>query len=100
MAATDREVHSLASFRERFAHAPEDDVLVQAVLDEAASRTPPRVWRDRTRAAHGYLAAHLLGMDPHGRDARIQNDDGQTTYGILRERMEAELGPAVTPRTT
>lgn len=94
------EHHTLASFRARFKHAPDDDVLLQEVLDEAAERTPPSIWEGKTRSAHGYLAAHLLGMEPYGRDARLKQDEGQTTYGLLRERMELELGPAVAPRTT
>ena len=97
------EHHTLSSFRDRFRHAPngpEDDTWVQQVLEEAAARTPVSVWGDQTRAAHGYLAAHILGMEPAGRDARLSKDDKQTTYGVLRERMEEDLGPVVAPRTT
>lgn len=96
--------HTLESFRARFRLAPnggpEDDALVQSALDEAAVRTPTRIWGERTRAGHGYLAAHLLGMDAHGRDARLAQNDAQTSYGVLRDRMEAEIGPAVAPRVT
>lgn len=93
------ELHTLETFRERFPHAPTDDGLVQQILDEAAERTPPSVWGTRTRAGHGYLAAHLLGMDLHGRDARLQQNDAQTSYGVLRNRLEKELAPAVIRRT-
>ncbi len=97
--ATD-EHYDEANFRLRFKHAPEDRSLVETVLADAAVRTPVDVWGDRTREAHGYLAAHMLAMDVHGRDARLKQDDGQSSYGKMRERLEAELAPAVIPRVT
>lgn len=93
---------TLAEFVDRFpefADAPPG--LVQAKLDEADRRTPPRVWGVApARDAQGYLAAHLLAISPFGRDARLVSDDGATTYGTERARMELELAPAVAPRTT
>lgn len=93
-------LHTLATFRARFPHAPADDVLLQEVLDAAAVRTPPAVWGTWTREGHGYLAAHTLGMEPSGRDARLQNHDGQTTYGVMRRNLERSIGAAVAPRVT
>jgi hypothetical protein len=96
--------HTIETFRGRFPEAPNggaaDDDLVQSVLDETAVRTPIAVWGDLTLEAHGYEAAHQLGMLPYGRDARLKSDDRQTTYGVLREGLETRLGPAVVPRTT
>jgi len=94
------ELHTLASFRARFRHAPEDDDFVLEVLDEAAQRTPPDVWGVYTRAGHGYLAAHILGMEPYGRDARLRRNDSQTSYGLLREDLERSIGTAMAPRVT
>jgi len=90
---------TLEQFRERF---PEFEgtpaAVVQAQLDAASRRTPPRIWREETSDAHGYLAAHLLVHSAFGRDARIDGDPTQTTYGSIRDRMELELGAAVAPR--
>ena len=75
--------------------------LVQWKLNEAERRTPASIWgHEAARDAQGYLAAHLLAISPYGRDARLQNDDGSTTYGTTRDRMELELGPAAAPRVT
>ena len=95
--------HTLASFRARYPHVPQDaatDALVQGVLDEAAARTPVDVWGDYALEGHGSLACHKLGAEPYGRDARLQSDDGQTTYGKQRADLETLLGAAVTPRTS
>ncbi len=77
-----------------------DDTQVQPHLDAAARRTPEGVWGDRAEDGHGLLTAHLIAISPLGRDARLKSDDGETTWGMERRRMEDELGPAVTPRVT
>ena len=76
------------------------DALVQQKLDEAWRRTPPDVWGEQARDGQSYLAAHLLAISPFGRAAVIVQKDGSSTYGAERARLEAELGPAVTPRVT
>lgn len=98
MSQTDH--HTLETFRARFKHAPDDDVLVQGALDEAAARVVADDWGELTLAGHGYLTAHLLAMDVSGQDARLESDDGQTTYGVLFERLERVVGAAVAPRST
>ncbi len=94
---------TLAEFVDRFPEFSDvvtnKPVMVQARLDEAWRRTPAGIWGDQAQDAHGYLAAHLLEVSGFGRDARLKSDDTQTTYGATRARMDAELGPAVAPRT-
>jgi hypothetical protein len=92
---------NLATFRARFPEfADADDALVQEKLDEAARRTPAGEWTTVENDAHAYLAAHLLALSPFGRDARLSEKDGSSTYGTVRETMEAERGPAYATRTT
>lgn len=97
MAVTD--LHTLETFRARFPHAPDDDAILQPVLDDAAERTPPAVWLGLTRQAHGYLAAHMLGLEPYGRDARLKKDEAATSYGAIRDRLERDIALTVMPRT-
>lgn len=74
--------------------------FVQTWLDSAAIRTPIAIWCDRTQEGHGALAMHLIAITPYGRDARLVNENGESTYGTHRARLERELGPAVAPRVT
>lgn len=92
--------HTVESFRARFPFAESSpDALVQAALDSAAEETPSDVWRTWTREGHGLLAAHLLSMDDFGKDARLSSNDAQSTYGVLRRRLERRLAPAAIRRT-
>lgn len=90
--------HTLETFRAAFKNAPDDDEVLTPALEEAAVRTPSAVWGNRTQEAHGYLVAHKLGMTEFGADARLEKDETQTSYGVMRERMEEEIGPAAIAR--
>lgn len=93
---------TLAQFRDQFPEfeaAP--DPFVQARLDAAWRRTPTDVWGDLSQDRHAYLTAHLLSLSPYGRAAQLNEDrDGASTYERELRRMELEMGPAATPRTT
>lgn len=92
---------TVTEFRARFsAFRDTDAALVQVKLDEAWRRTPADVWGDQAQDAQAYLAADLIALDPMGGAARMVQKDGSTTFGRTRDRMEAELGPAVAPRVT
>lgn len=95
---------TLALFVERWPEfeptATEKPAFVQARLDEAWRRTPTSAWGNKAQDAQGYLAAHLLTISGYGRDARVKNKDGTTTYGNERIRMELEEAPGVVPRKT
>lgn len=93
------EHHTLESFRSRFPALDTDEALVQASLDAAAQETPPSVWREHTREGHGLLAAHLLTMTEFGKDARLASNDAQSTYGVLRRRLERRIAPSAIRRT-
>lgn len=71
-----------ATFKARF---PEflatDDSVVQSVLNEAAARVDGSF--GDTDTGVGYLTAHILSMQPYGQNARLESDDGTTTYGKL-----------------
>lgn len=74
--------------------------MVQNAIDQAHRRTPADIWGDREDDAQGWLAAHLLAISPFGREASLVNQDGSTSYGRQRQRLEYEVGPAVAPRVT
>ena len=58
-----------------------ETTLIDAKLAEATRGVDPEVFGDKTEDAIGYKAAHLLSIDPFGQTARIEAEDGSTTYG-------------------
>lgn len=88
---------NLAAFRVRF---PEfetaGDSFVQAALDSAALETDAKLLGGFYDEAHGLLAAHKLAMSPYGMNARLVNDDGKTTYELVRMGVLARAVPGVT----
>lgn len=45
--------------------------------------------------AHGQLTAHLLALEPIGKDMRLQSDDGSTVFEVqwIRYQRMAASGP-------
>lgn len=76
-----------------------DTTVVDARLEEAKRRTPAAVWKTKTKDAQGWLAAHLLAISPHGQNARLANDKGESPYLAERQRMELEVAAGAAPRT-
>lgn len=62
-----------------FQSAPES--LVRAALKEAARHVDECVFGTQTDDAIYWKAAHILAIKPFGRNARLVNKDGSTTYG-------------------
>jgi hypothetical protein len=92
---------SLEEFLEEFPEYQEaPPAKVQRKLDDAARRTPLNVWGDMTAEGHKHLTCHLLDIDAYARDARVENDDGQTNHGRVRAQLELSVGLGATPRTT
>jgi hypothetical protein len=56
------------------------DPFVQAFLDAAAREINPTELGEAYDNAHGLLAAHKLAISPFGKQARMVNEDGSTTY--------------------
>jgi hypothetical protein len=88
-----------AAFVERypeFAQANATDAgaaAIEAVLVEAEEQTDPDIFGDKTDAAHGTLTAHILTMNPRGRESKLQKADlKKTVYGLERERLESLVG--------
>lgn len=63
------------------------DELVQGFLDAAEKRIDADIWTIHTDQGHGLLTAHLLCLAPNGQFARLQEDNGQTTYGAEYEKL-------------
>lgn len=82
-----------ASFLVRFAEFTNaDDALVDAVIAEAAARTPERTWGAKADAGVMYLAAHLLACSPYAAQLKLTAKDGTTWYGRERTRLEGIVG--------
>ena len=54
--------------------------LIDAKLAEATRGVDAEVFGDKTEDAIGYKTAHLLAIEPFGQTARLEADDGETTY--------------------
>lgn len=82
----------LSSFRARY---PEfrtaADGLVQAVLDEVATEIDATVYRDKYDVAHGMKTAQRLARSPFGKNARLSQDDGSTTWDADIRRIDSQV---------
>jgi hypothetical protein len=87
---------TLAAFRTRYQPTFDltPDALVQAKLDEAEEEIDAVVWGTKAETGHGLLTAHKLAMEPGGRDARLKNNDGKTTYGVQFDELAQRVGGA------
>lgn len=87
---------TLASFRSRY---PEfrtaDDVLVQAVLDEAFLRVDVSVFGNKGDIAHGLMAAHLLLNAPYGRSQRLESGAEDDRYMVELDRLKVQCIPTI-----
>jgi len=89
---------SPAQFRTRFpAFARCSDGLIQAKLDEAYLLCDAGVWAELLDSGAGNYAAHLLTMEPEGREIRIAtgNAAGASTYLNEYQRIGAIVCPAI-----
>lgn len=66
------------------------DPVIELRLSIAEARTPADIWTDATLRNAGvlYLAAHLIAIEPGGRDMRKGEKPGESQY--LRERETLE----------
>jgi hypothetical protein len=67
--------------------------MVQGALDLAAAGMSVCVYGERFNEAQGYLAAHKLAVSPYGKDARLSDDKGMSTYFGEFRRIRAEVSP-------
>lgn len=79
----------LATFRAAFPeYVRVADEHVQKFLDLAAVSTPADPWFEHQEEGHLYLTAHLLSQSPFGMNARLEDADPSTTYGIHYEQLK------------
>jgi hypothetical protein len=72
---------NLATFRVQYPEFKSAlDPFVQAFLDAAAREINPTELGEAYDNAHGLLTAHKLAISPFGKQARMVNEDGRTTY--------------------
>jgi len=89
-------VSSLRAQRPEF--APTDTAVVQAAIDDAVTEVDPRVFGEKADQAVSLLAAHKLGISPHGRQARLDpkaqggGPHGATTYGVEYDALVRQCG--------
>lgn len=60
---------------------------IEVVLDEAREEIDREVWGKHYRAGVLFLAADKIALSPVGEPARLQTDDGVTTYRREFERL-------------
>jgi hypothetical protein len=60
---------------------------IELVLDEAKAEIDPEVWGNKYRAGVLYLAADKIALSPLGQPARLQTDNGISTYRVEFERL-------------
>jgi hypothetical protein len=65
--------------------------LVQSCLNEAALMVDAEVFGLKTDTAITYLAAHLLAVNPLAEMAKLEQDDGQTTYSTVFDRIKRSV---------
>ena len=85
---------NIAAFRAHFTPTFDNtpDALVQAKLDEAQVEINATIWDAHAEKGHAYLAAHLIAVDPGGRDARLAAKDGESIYGTEFTRLAKIVG--------
>lgn len=83
---------SLATYAEFIAHFPEfarvGEEQIQSYLDLAAESVPEDPWGKHQRDGHLHLTAHLLAQSPFGANARLEDADPSTTYGLRYDRLK------------
>lgn len=77
-----------AAFAPTFDRTPEGVISLRLTMAEA--RTSADVWTDASMRNAGilYLAAHLVAIEPGGREMRKGERAGDTPYARERERLE------------
>lgn len=81
-----------AEFRSHFGSTftGTSDPVITTRLAIAEARTPTDIWGEGDVRLAGvlYLTAHLIAIEPGGRDMRKGERAGETQYGRERERLE------------
>ncbi len=90
---------TLAVFVERcpdFAEtATANPAFVEEMLLEAARSIDATVWGEKAEDGHRLLTAHLITIDPRGRDPRVETQGRtSTTYGERYQDMRRSVGTA------
>ena len=86
---------SRADFLVRFPEFYPKEDLVESKLEEALLQLNPEVYGDSMDLAQGYLAAHLLSINPLSKNARKldQGTDYSTPYGRSFYDIRRQLSP-------
>lgn len=71
-----------------------DDPFVQAYLDAAAAQLNVAEYGTAFDTAHRLLASHMMAVTPFGRNARMVNDKGLSTYEVEFANV---TGRSITP---
>lgn len=90
----------LAEFRTTFPEMVSvSDATVNVYLAKAARMVDSEVFGTLYDDAHGYLTAHLLTTSPYAKNARLQSNNGSSTYEVrwieLRDQCTSGLGRVV-----
>lgn len=81
-----------SAFKTRFPEFQDvADATIDSVIAEADARLSAATWEDSKDVGAMYLTAHLLAVSPAGRNARMVNKDGSTTYGLEFEKLRAAV---------
>lgn len=67
--------------------------IVEAKLQEATRYVAADIWGDKTDEGIKYRAAHLIECSPFGRGARLNKNNGATTYSDVFDELRLAVAP-------
>lgn len=89
---------TLADFRTRYPEFSKvGDPRVQLALDDAATMVSGDVLGFAQNLGHGLMAAHILAVQPYGREAGLKTVLGETAYGREWLRVADLFGSGKAP---
>lgn len=65
--------------------------MIEGFIEDTALLIDATVWGAKADIGQRLLTAHHLALSPFGQRARMVNKKGETTYGELFKKLEAQV---------
>lgn len=72
---------------------PASKTMIDEALADAVKNVDPEIFGEKTDQAVALLAAHYLALQPFGKQARLREKDGSTTYGTQFFKLARSMTP-------